>query len=543
MTDLIKASPALFRFPRLFLDYTSGRLAKELDAPAMLSKAAVASAGGRTAREGAASGGEFWTAVREYDARLGAGEAALRNVDALRAGGAAAMVTGQQPGLFGGPLYTVYKTMTAIALCEHVKSLHGIEAVPVLWNACDDADFVEVSSAGFFTKDLEKRKFSAAEHGHVPGTMVGSLGVESVRQAARELWSQFGEGDDGYAGAAYVREVVETALAHARDWGEFFSSLYLSLLDTWGVVVVDAREAARSAQAASVFSAYLRSSGAVEEKALERLRTVGRLGYEEPVSSRSVESCVFVREGDVRRKPSREEHPKLLSHVQKGDADLLPNVLLGPLLRDRLATPLAHVLGPSEMCYSVVSCAVSSALGFVQGPVFPRLSVTVVPAALAALLGRQEDLVTEMVLSFDRRVQDHVERSLSPDVKRDLEEAEGEVRSGLEKLKLLAATAGRGVEDVTASASRKMDFELKRVREEFICSAKKKTLSANPVLRAAGEFLLPNGNLQERGFCSLAPLVRAGEPFLDDLKEVAGVHVADCMDGRLYHYLLVSDVV
>jgi len=543
MTELIKASPALFRFPRLFLDYTSGRLAKELDAPAMLSKAAVSSNEGRAARAGAPSGSEFWAAVREYDARLGAGEAALRNIDALRAGRAVPVITGQQPGLFGGPLYTLYKTMTSVALCEHVRSLHGVQAVPVLWNACDDADFIEVSSAGFFTKDLERRKFSATERGHVAGKMVGSLGVEPVREAVRELWSQFEEGDAAYRGAAYVKEVVETALARARDWGEFFSSMYLSLLDAWGVVVVDAREASRSAPAASVFSAYLRSSGTVEERVLERLRTVGQLGYEEPVSSRSVESCVFVREGDVRRKPSREEHPRLLAHVEKGDADLLPNVLLGPLLRDRLTAPLAHVLGPSEVCYSLISRAVSSALGFDQGPVFPRLSVTIVPAALAALLGGREDLVTETVLSFDRRLQDHVEKSLSADVKKDLEAAEDEVRSGLEKLKRLAATAGRGVEDVTGSASRKMEFELKRMREEFISNAKKKALSANPKLRSGGEFLLPNGHLQERGFCSLAPLVRAGESFLTDLKELADVHVADCLDGRFYHYLLVSDAV
>ena len=63
------------------------------------------------------------------------------------------------------------------------------------------------------------------------------------------------------------------------------------------------------------------------------------------------------------------------------------------------------------------------------------------------------------------------------------------------------------------------------------------------MLRAGGEFLLPNGNLQERAFCSLAPLLRAGESFLTDLKELAGVHVADCLEGRLYHYLLVTDAV
>jgi len=541
MTELIRGNPALFKFPRLFLDYASSRLPKELGAPAILSREAIDSARAQAAG-GASARKEFWTGVREYDARLGASEVALGNIEALRAGRAVPIITGQQPGLFGGPLYTIYKIMTAVALSEHLRNAHGVKAAPVLWNASDDADFLEVSSASFFTGDLERRKFSISERGHTPGKMVGSISIDSVREAADELWSQFGDEGVG-SGAAYVKDVMQRALSHARDWGECFSSLYLSLLGGHGVVVVDAREAAHSAHALPLFSAYLRSAESVEEKVLERLRTIEQLGYEEPVSGRSVESCVFVREGDIRRKPSRDEFPKMLAHAERGDASLLPNVLLGPLLRDRLMAPLAHVLGPSEISYSLVSRIVYSTLGLDQGPVFPRLSLTVLPAALVSLLGREEALVTETVLSFDRRLHDHLEESLSSDVRNNLEAAESEVRSGLERLRKLAVSTGRGAEDVTGSASRKMEFELKRIREEFISTAKKKVLSANPKLRAGGEFLLPNGNLQERGFCALAPLVRAGEAFIADLKELAGVHVADCLEGRIYHYLLVSDAI
>ncbi|MBN1504063.1 MAG: bacillithiol biosynthesis BshC [Candidatus Eisenbacteria bacterium] len=541
MRGLIRGNPAQFRFPRLFLDYTAGRFPGGLDGPELLTKAIVGSALGRVAGGADGSEREFWAAVLESDAGLGAGEASLRNIEALGAGRAVAVITGQQPGLLGGPLYTIYKTMTAVALSEHLRDVHGVEAVPVLWNACDDADFLEVSSAGFFTKGLERRKLAVPDGGHTPGRMVGSLGLEPVREALEEVWSQFGDAD--CRGAAYVRDVTERAVLHARDWGGFFSSLYLTLLERWGLVVVDAREASRSSRAAPVYSAYLRSSAAVEEKTLERLRAVEQMGYEEPVSTRSAESCVFVREGDVRRKPSREEHPRLLAHVEKGDADLLPNVLLGPILRDRLTNPLVHVLGPSEVSYSVVSRVVSSELGFDQGPVLPRLSLTLVPAVLTDALGGGDDVVTETVLSFDKRLQRHVEESLPPGLSKDLEEAESEVRAGLEKLKRLAGTAGRGVEDVTASASRKTESELRRVRDEFVSNAKKKALSANPSLRAGGEFLLPNGNLQERGFCSLAPLLLVGEPFLTDLRELAGVHVEDSLDGRLYHYLFVYDEI
>jgi uncharacterized protein YllA (UPF0747 family) len=556
MKELVRGNPELFKFPRLYLDYLAGKLPTDLSVPGLLRLDAVAPAG---AADGSAPlRREFWDAVAEYDSRLGAGETTVRNIQALRAGKAVPIVTGQQPGLFGGPLYTVYKTMTAVALSEHLRKAEGIEAVPVLWNAGDDADFLEVCSAGFFTDDLEKKKFSVSEKGHSPGTMVGSLSIESIRQAADELSRQFadacvGTGASGpanagpgcavYAGAAYVRWLIENSLTRAADWGEFFSSLFLALLSYHGVVLVDARDAASTPLACSMFSAYLRNAPLVEERVLQGLNGIQQLGYEDPVSSRSAESCVFAREGDVRRKPSRDEFPRLLTQLEKGDASLLPNVLLSPVLREWLMAPMAQVLGPSEMSYSLVSRIVYDALGVEQSPVFPRLSLTILPQAIWSLLDGDESAAADVVLSFDRRLHDHLDKSLSQDVKTDLEKAEREVRSGVDKLKGLSSSAGRGAEDVAASASRKIDFELKRIREEFISAARKRALSANPKLRAGAEFLLPNGKLQERGFCTLAPLVHAGEPLLTDLKELAAVQVADCLEGRFYHYILVSDAL
>src|SRR6478672_3971348 len=56
------------------------------------------------------------------------------------------VTTGQQPGLFGGPVYTLSKALSALALAERLESECGVPVAPVFWAATDDADFAEASS-------------------------------------------------------------------------------------------------------------------------------------------------------------------------------------------------------------------------------------------------------------------------------------------------------------------------------------------------------------------------------------------------------------
>ena len=69
------------------------------------------------------------------------------NIEAFHSGKTIAIITGQQLGLFGGPMYTIYKTMTAIKLCRYLKEkFETYHFVPVFWLEGDDHDFEEIRS-------------------------------------------------------------------------------------------------------------------------------------------------------------------------------------------------------------------------------------------------------------------------------------------------------------------------------------------------------------------------------------------------------------
>src|SRR2546425_2199616 len=67
--------------------------------------------------------------------------------DRLAAGEVLAVTTGQQPGLFTGPLYTIYKGLSAVALARRLERDWKIPIVPVFWVAGDDHDFAEANHA------------------------------------------------------------------------------------------------------------------------------------------------------------------------------------------------------------------------------------------------------------------------------------------------------------------------------------------------------------------------------------------------------------
>ncbi len=86
--------------------------------------------------------------------------------DRLAAGEVLAITTGQQPALFTGPLYTVYKALSAVALAQRIERERGIPVVPVFWVAGDDHDFAEANQAAVLGRDGELIKIVLRERPH-----------------------------------------------------------------------------------------------------------------------------------------------------------------------------------------------------------------------------------------------------------------------------------------------------------------------------------------------------------------------------------------
>ncbi|MEM9024823.1 MAG: bacillithiol biosynthesis cysteine-adding enzyme BshC, partial [Bacteroidota bacterium] len=272
-----------------------------------------------------------------------------RNIAALAAANTFTVTTGHQLCLFTGPLYFLYKIMTAINLSAQLNAAHPDQhVVPVYWMASEDHDFAEINHAFLFNREL------SWETGY--GGMVGEIATESLRPVLDELGSILGEGEV----ANELRQLLEEAYAGQANLSDATRHLVNRLFGAYGVVVIDANDPRLKAHFVPVMEDDLFAHSAFQQ-ASETKRHLEEQ-YKLPVNPREI-NLFYCRDGQ-RERIVREgntwsvlnaEHAFTEATLRQELADhperFSPNVVLRPLYQEQLLPNLAYIGGPSEVAY------------------------------------------------------------------------------------------------------------------------------------------------------------------------------------------------
>ncbi len=176
-------------------------------------------------------------ALAARQVELGAGPAGVENARRLAPGPgqALAVVTGQQPGLLGGPLLAFHKAAGAVALARRLTALGGPPVVPVFWSASEDHDFDECNQATLLDRHGQARRLSVDEHGDhrsVVDLVVPPEATDALLQEARAALPE--------------TERAEAALAllarrAGEGWSAWSQRCLLEVLGDAGLVIVEPR--------------------------------------------------------------------------------------------------------------------------------------------------------------------------------------------------------------------------------------------------------------------------------------------------------------
>jgi bacillithiol synthase len=460
--------------------------------------------------------------LRAQNAAFGSGAAVERNLDRL-AGGAVAVVTGQQVSLFSGPAYTFYKALTAVRLAAEL-SASGVEAVPVFWLAAEDHDIAEINHCLWRGRQGNERIELEQDVTEGEGPSVGTV---KLGDAVEELVARAANNLEGPS-AEQIAAALRAAYRPEATFSSALGNLLARLLGPRGLILLDPLDAELHRLAAPVYLRALDEQAELSAELLRRTERLEKRHFHAQVKVTERSTLLFWSAGGHRLPVRRKNEGfavgdrdlsavDLRREIEGAPETFSGNVLLRPIVQDNLLPTAAYVAGPAETAYHAQVSVVYARLVGRMPAILPRASITLVPAHLARLLEKYGLTVPDAFRGTralrERMERDALPKSLSARFKsgeKSLQKILAGLRAPIEKL-------DRTLVGALENAESKMLFQFQSLEQK----AGRAQALRSGVLEAheheiAG-LLYPEGELQERELCLLPLLASQGLDLLDQL--------------------------
>lgn len=471
---------------------------------------------------------------RSWDASANA----LANLDRLRKG-AAAVVTGQQVGLFGGPMFAIYKALTAVKLAKEATAA-GVDAVPVFWLATYDHDLAEVNHVSLVGPDGVPRVLTTPSH-DVAGAPVSAVRfadeiIPVTDQAAALL------------GDSEAAEFLRASYRPGETMGSAFARLFARIFADWGVILLDASDAELSRVAEPLYHAAIERAGELDAALLKRGAELEAAGYHQQVKVTESSVLLFtMRDGarvpihrhgngteqfviDGEAAGEKLSKAELIARIAAHPEQFSPNVLLRPVVEDYLLPTLAYTGGAAETAYFGQAGAVYQALLGRVTPIVPRYSATIVDPKMQRLLERHGLSVTDVFEGTDALRREIAARSLPHDLQNAFERAKQSFDENFLAVKEKLEKLDRTLVDAAETARSKMQHQMEKLHTQAARAEAQKSELVTRHGHLLSGALFPDKGLQERAVGGISFLARYGWDLLHQLYET--IHT-DCHDHQI----------
>jgi bacillithiol biosynthesis cysteine-adding enzyme BshC len=458
--------------------------------------------------------------------------AAATALEALRRG-AGVVVTGQQVGIFGGPLFTPFKAATALARARQGTAC-GSPHVAVFWLATEDHDFAEINHVVFpARRELRKLVY---DHAPTAARPVGGIALDdSIGELLDQAWELLGASDS--------MDALATAYRPGRTFAEAFAEFYRKAFAAQGLLVLDAGSRAIHRMGAPVLRAAIERADELHQALLDRNCDLEVAGYHAQVAITPQSSLLFLidersgaRQALKRQTPSAAEPDgiwqagrqsystaELLGILDAEPERISPSALLRPVFQDFLLSSSAIVGGPAEIAYFAQSAVLYERILGRVTPTLPRFSATLIEPAIGELL-RQHGLTLERVFSETPAslAQILAARSMPVEGKQKLASAgtalDAELTPLIDWMRSLDGGLGRSAD----TAASKMRYQMNRLRRLAANFQLQREASLGRHSEAMSQALYPGGVLQERLHCAAYYFARHGFELAEELTAQAG---------------------
>ena len=457
--------------------------------------------------------------LEELNSSYGCGDRTIGNIKKLTENKTCAVVTGQQAGLFSGPLYTFYKALTAIKLAESLEQKSQESCVPVFWMASDDHDFEEIDHVSLL--NTENQIVEIKYQGHSSGLKEPVSNIvltKEISNCIRQL--------DALTHDSEFKPEILSQLSNAyqpgRSFVDAFARWLTRLFESFGLVFIDAAHPDLKDLGKEIFYIEISQNSLSTQSALVASQKLAQKGYSTQVQLHEGILNLFLVEderesvqfkGDdfsVKDKSKTYKKDELLRLVEKQPYKFSPNVLLRPLFQDTLLPTVAYVGGLSEVAYFAQIKGAYERFRLPMPIIYPRKSLTLIEKNVDRALKTYDLSVQDMWQEADAKINKIAREKIPESLARAFQTAASHLDKDMTGIKQEVSGFEHTLEKTVDLTARKIHHQLNLLEKKILLASKRQNTILTQRFQLLKNRLYPNERLQERIFNITPFLIKYG---------------------------------
>jgi bacillithiol biosynthesis cysteine-adding enzyme BshC len=449
------------------------------------------------------------------------------NIGSLKEKNTLTVVTGQQLGILGGPLYTFYKIITAIKLAQHLKERYdAYNFVPVFWLEGDDHDFEEVRSIGILNEANELTKIFYDDE-ISDDEARSSVGYLTLKETINSFFENLDKNLRDTEFKPEFLQKLKEIYSPGKSFKKAFKELIFWFFDKYGLIIFDPQDVIIKNLLKPVFKQEINNFRLQTEKLVQVSATLEEL-YHAQVKVRPVNLFYSTDDGRfliepvenefrLRRKRKKFTQDEIINEIDNHPENFSPNVLLRPICQDYILPTAFYIGGPSEISYFAQVTPLYDFYKLNQPFIYPRASATIFEKSLENILEKynlsfedifitSDDLKTKIINSLSKHSVDDI-----------FAESNNQIELVLDKLKENLFEFDKTIADSTGKYRQKILNYLDELKSKAVDAQKKKHEITLRQIDKLANSLFPNNNLQERELNFAYYYNKYGESFVEKI--------------------------
>ena len=481
---------------------------------------------------------KIYSILKNYNKKIGCGQKTLENIEKLKSQKSAVVIGGQQPGFLTGPLFIIFKILTILKLSSFLHKKLKIPVVPCFWNASDDNSAGQVDNLNIINNEIVNIKLELSDFDRKKRYSDIYLTEDRFKEAIEELenllhLTSFKSGiidflKNGLSDVFKNCSNIESKI----NISSFFSSVIVRMFSNYGLVIIDPADIELKKLGYSLLEFDVSNHYRISRLINSTGKKLNSSGYHSQLNSIAGVLDFFYCEDGIRNRiysngdnlfeieNKRYDKKEFWGLMKKNPAGISLNVVLRPLLQDRLLPVLCSICGPGESSYFVQVKPVYDLYNLKMPIIYPRFSATIIEKKIKKLFKKLK--ITDVMLESGKEetIRQIVGKGLEIDLEKLMLDLENDIQIRLEKLERVFLDFEMNISDSFDRIKRNLKKEIKVLNKKLYSELKRQNEFVVESINKLYRNIFPNGNLQEREINILSYLNRYGFAFMDDLYSV-----------------------